>query len=801
MMIQAVPDKRVVLENDGKVAIATGSSRFCTAWKNKEILWSQLIGRLAKSSRIAQTHYEFCRKLSRARQDDIKDIGGFVGGHLKEGHRKKDSVECRQLITLDFDDAPEGADIGTQLTGANIAHCVYSTLKHCPEKPRYRLIIPMDRPVGPDAYEAIARKVVESMDAMEWLDVTTYQPERLMYWPAHCSDIEPVFEYFDGEFLRADEWLGRYPDWTDMSYWPQSNKEKEERKRYSEKQQNPLEKNGIVGLFCRTYTISGAIAKFLPDVYAATAKDDRYTYSAGSTFGGLVVYDDVFAYSNHSTDPASMQTCNAFDLVRIHKFGHLDTEGAPSGSKAPSYKAMAQLAAEDPEVKVQQSEETRRQAAQDFAPLAEGEDWREKLKKDDKSGGVVPDARNAQIIMTYDKHLQGIRRNEMSGRIEAEGVPWDMPDKHWRDVDDDQLYMWIVREHGVQFPDAKFFKALNTVADNRRFHPIREYLDDLPEWDGVERAEKLLVDYLGAEDNAYVREVTRKTLTAAVTRIYEPGIKFDHVLVLVGAQGRGKSTLFSRLAGEWFSDALTLTDMKDKTGAELVQGHWIMELGEMAGMRKADVESVKSFVSRQVDTYRPAYGRVVESHPRQCIIVGSTNAEGGFLRDITGNRRFWPVSISGGKEMHSWDLTPETVAQIWAEVKLNYVLGENLFLEGEAERLAEGAQRDAMETDERQGLVEKYLDKLLPECWQDMDLDKRMLYLHGEEGTGVNVRQTVSNVEIWTECFGQKMSAMQAKDSYAIAAIMARIPGWARTNSIQRSKLYGRQRIYKRVKP
>lgn len=797
--IQKMEDFSIKIENNGDLLISEGKSRFETNWKNKKTRWSTLLAKLSKSRETTETHAEYM-KMSKAEQDKIKDIGGFVGGHLKEGRRKTGYVAARQIITLDLDFAP--ADFWDQLMNnleLDAAMAVYSTHKHSDKTPRYRLIMPLDREVSADEYEAIARKMAERI-GIEWFDDTTYQPTRLMYWPSNCADVKPFFKYYDAPFLKASEVLALYPDWTDVSYWPMSSREKEIRRKTAEKQQSPLEKQNIVGLFCRTYSISQAIAKFLPDVYAPTSKEDRYTYTGGSTAAGLVVYDDLFAYSNHSTDPASMQDCNAFDLVRIHKFGHLDSDSDQGGTKLPSYKAMAEFASQDPEVRSQQSDESSQQAKLDFAPLEEEEDWRRRLTRD-KNGQVVPDATNALLIMTFDEHLQDIRRNDMTGRIEAEGLPWERPGKFWRDVDNDQLYMWIAKEHKVQFPDNKFFKALNTAADNRRFHPIKNYLASLPEWDGVERAEKLLIDYLGADDNIYVRDVTRKTLTAAIARIYEPGIKFDYVLVLVGPQGKGKSTLFSKLAGEWFSDALTLTDMKDKTGAELVQEHWIMELGEMTGMKKADVESVKSFVSRQIDTYRPAYGRSVESHPRQCIIVGSTNAEQGFLRDVTGNRRFWPVNIRGGKNRSAWHLTPEIVAQVWAEIKMNYEIGEDLFLSGEAEKIAIAAQRDSMETDERQGIVEMYLEKLLPRGWSEMDLDKRLLYLHGEEGTGTEQRLTVTNAEIWTECFGQKQAAMQTKDSYAIAAIMAKIPGWEKTNDRQRTKLYGRQRMYKKVTP
>ena len=180
-----------------------------------------------------------------------------------------------------------------------------------------------------------------------------------------------------------------------------------------------------------------------------------------------------------------------------------------------------------------------------------------------------------------------------------------------------------------------------------------------------------------------------------------PISKFDSVLILNGPQGIGKSTLFAKLAGAWFSDSLTLTDMRDKSGPEKLQGYWILELGELAGMKKTDVETVKSFLSRVDDKYRASYGLKVESHPRQCVIVGSTNTESGFLRDITGNRRFWPVRVNGQSVKKPWQMIAEEVTQIWAEAVAVYKGGEKLFLEGNVAAMAASEQAEAMETDDR----------------------------------------------------------------------------------------------------
>ena len=199
--------------------------------------------------------------------------------------------------------------------------------------------------------------------------------------------------------------------------------------------------------------------------------------------------------------------------------------------------------------------------------------------------------------------------------------------------------------------------AVTKVADDRAYHPLRAYLAGLPEWDGSPRVDTLLIDYLGATDNAYIRAVTRKTLCAAAARVYSPGCKFDTILVLNGPQGIGKSTLIAKLGGEWFSDSLQLSDTHDKTAAEKLQGYWILEIGELAGLRKAEVETLRSFLSRQNDIYRASFGRRATPHPRQCVFIGTTNAESGYLRDTTGNRRFWPVKVSGNGHKKTWALS------------------------------------------------------------------------------------------------------------------------------------------------
>ncbi|QNO17902.1 virulence-associated E family protein [Caproicibacterium amylolyticum] len=780
--------------------IAVGNSRMDKKWKNRDISWEDFKNSVRTTKRTTETVSEF-RKMSRARQDSIKDVGGFVGGALREGKRRNGFVLCRSLLTLDMDYAKPG--IWDQIESLHDwACCVYSTHKHTPEAPRLRLIIPLSREVSEDEYPALGRMVAKEI-GIDLFDDTTYEACRLMYWPSTPSDGEFVFQEKNGEPLVTDVYLSNYADWRDASMWPVSSRQSEVVRREITQQADPLTKSGAVGAFCRAYPIEDAIETFLSDVYEPSAMNGRYDYIPADSSAGLVIYDGKFAYSHHATDPACGKLLNAFDLVRIHRFHDLDDkfpEDTPPG-KLPSFRAMTELAVGDERVKLLLAEERRTQAATEF--IGSDGDWQKQLELD-KAGNVKDTLDNIVIILRHDSELRHIAFNRHRDGIDAkDGLPWKQIKEGWNDSDNAALKVYLSRKYRIYSP-TKTKDAVLAVAAERSYHPIKEYLDSLPDWDGISRVETLLIDYFDAEDTSYTRAVIRKTMAAAVARIYSPGTKFDSVLILNGPQGIGKSTFFAKLAGDWFSDSLTITDMKDKSGPEKLQGYWILELGELAGMRKTDVEIVKSFLSRADDKYRASYGVTVENHPRQCIVVGSTNAEGGFLRDITGNRRFWPVRVNGGGTKMPWQMTDEDVRQIWAESLTLYHAGEKLYLEGVNAAMAITNQADAMETDDREGLVRTYLDTLLPEEWDGMSLYERRNFLNGSEfgvdaHKGTKRRQYVCSMEIWTECFGREPSAMRKSDSYEIGAIMRRVTTWEkyqRCNGLFLFQIYGRQRAY-----
>ena len=786
--------------------IAVGNSRMDKKWKNKDMSWDDFKQKCSQTIRTTETVAEY-RKMSKPAQDNAKDVGGFVGGALKQGKRKNGFVDGRSMLTLDLDHAvPEVWDAVTMLF--DFKCLMYSTHKHTPEAPRVRLIIPLSREVSAEEYAPVSRMVAKDI-GMEMVDDTCHEAARLMYWPSTSSDGVFLFESQDGPMLNPDDILARYKDWHDTSEWPMSSRQSEIVKRTIAKQADPLEKEGMVGAFCRAYSIQEAIDTFIPDIYKPSAMSGRYDYIPADSSAGVVIYDDKFAYSHHATDPACGQLMNAFDVVRIHKYGALDDKAKPdtAPSKMPSFKAMVDFAIKDEKVKLQLAKERELQAADDFD---DGNDvnWQTKLELD-KNGGISESLTNFVTILRYDQRLHEIAYNEHSCGIsirDAELLPWDQLKPGWSDADLASLTAYLDRVYHI-FSPSKLKNALLTITAERSFHPIKEYLEGLPAWDGKKRLETLLIDYLGAEDSSYVRAVTRKTLVAAVARVYEPGIKFDTVLVLSGPQGIGKSMFFAKLGGIWFSDSLTISDMRDKTGAEKLQGFWIMEIGEMNGIKKVEVETVKSFASRQDDKFRVAYGTVVESHPRQCVICGTSNSQ-HFLRDVTGNRRFWPVQVTGECSLHPWNMDKLLLEQIWAEALTLYNAGEELILKGNDAEMAAEKQQEALENDDREGLVREYLDKLLPADWAKLSLSEKRMYLAGDEfitqnRAGVAPRDKVCNLEIWAECFGREPANIRKQDSYELNAIMAKLDGWKRYDGNKSGKLsfkdYGSQIAYVRT--
>lgn len=251
---------------------------------------------------------------------------------------------------------------------------------------------------------------------------------------------------------------------------------------------------------------------------------------------------------------------------------------------------------------------------------------------------------------------------------------------------------------------------------------------------------------------------------------------------------------------DWFSDSFMKVDGKE--AMEQLQGAWILEIGELAGLKKAEVESIKDFISKDVDTFRVAYGRKNEKFPRQTVFFGTTNEE-NFLRDATGNRRFWPITTDKAKVSKSiWeDLTEEEIDQMWAEAVQRYKDREPLYLPDNLEQQARELQECHAEVDERKGLIEEFLNIKLPTGWNNKTLEERRAYILQRDelsAVGTVVRDKVCAVEILNECFGEKLDERTKYRTREINTLLKSMPSWEQ-RSITDMGPYGRQRYFKRI--
>lgn len=800
------------MKYDRELTWSTATSRFSTHWQNGQILWSQIVERLRVPTKTGETQAQY-RAMSKAEKGKRKDLGGFVGGYIVGGRRNSQSIKYREIISLDADEPC--IDFLDKLDNS-YAWCLYSTHGHSVRSPRYRLLIPLDRKVNVDEYQAIARKIAASID-IESMDITTYEPSRLMYFPTISVDGEYVFRVNDMPIVSADDILATYENWQDVSTWATSSKEARVIERSKTKQSDPLSKAGVVGAFCRAYTIQDAIATFLSTEYRPCTTENRFTYIKGTSYGGAVVYDDKFLFSHHATDPCSGELCNAFDLVRLHLFKNLDNDARPNTpvNRLKSFSAMIKFALQDKKVKAELSEALKNdlkdsllEEVADVDPSAY--DWLNDLERGSgKNAEVLNTAFNVKLILSNDILLKDkFGLDDFAHRLVVKGkLPWAENfegQKFWTDSDDSCLRNYISDKYkitGKQVID----DALTEVMQNNKFNPVKDYLNSLS-WDGLPRLENVFISFLGADNSKYVKDVTKLQTIAAIARIFNPGRKYDYCVVLSGGQGIGKSTILNKLGKKWFNDSIVSFQGKDPL--EQLQGSWIIELSEMQASNRADNEQIKAFLTKQEDKFRAPYGRRTEYFPRQCVFFATTN-EAIFLKDRTGSRRFLPIFCEGERLQKLDELTEDYMDQIWAEAYHEYIkFGDKpLILPEDSEKVARELQTAHTEGQEKIGLILQYLDTPLPDNWDNMDLYQRRAYLEEYDPDnelaqkGTHIRDTVCSLEVFYEGLRGDKKNYSSAEIREINTILKNLDGWGvAEEKSKRVKLYGIQRVYRRKK-
>ena len=803
------------MQYDRKISITSGNNRKSINWQGQILMLSEFYEKLRIPARSTETMQEYL-SLKKSEQDDRKDVGGFIAGSLSGTRRKAGAVTGRDLITLDFDNIPPGGtdEILKRVDALGCGYCIYSTRKHSAVSPRLRILLPFDRTATADEYEPVARFMAMQI-GMEFADPTTFEAARLMYWPSCCADGEYIYIFGDKPMLSVDGLLNvfteRYGDWHDVMCWPQVPGSENTYRKLATKQTDPLSKSGAVGAFCRAYDIYGAMNTFLEGVYAPVDNSQsRFTYLGGSTTGGAVVYDNgLFLYSHHSTDPCSGKLVNAFDMVRLHKFGDLDDNAAANTptNRLPSYSAMCELAIADGHVSRQLAKERAESAIGDFGQITaepdEGEnfDWTTELELNPKTGAIKPTIDNIWIILENDPNLRGkFALNEFAGRGEVLGeLPWCAFTKRraWADNDNQGMYWYFEKVYKIT-GNGKIDGALSLHSEKHKFNEVKNYLTSL-KWDGIARLDSMFIDYLGAADTPYTRAVTRKAFTAAVVRALEPGCKYDTMLILSGPQGIGKSTLLDKMSKGWFNDGIRTFEGKE--ASELLQGVWLVEVSELDAFRRTDVARIKQFLSLRYDRFRAAYGRHVKDIPRCCVFFGTTNTS-EFLRDRTGNRRFWPVDVGVQPCTKSvWLDLDEERDQLWAEAVARWRVGESLFLSGPVEKEAKREQEMHREASSKEGFILDFVERPVPRDWQRWSLDKRRMFLNGEnagDASDLVPRDRICALEIWCEAFGGQPRDFKYAEAAEINDIMRSLPGWEKTAGSVRFGYCGKQRGFQK---
>lgn len=740
------------------IHISVGSSRKSTSWHTTETTLGELYERLKQVTRTQETLDTYV-SMKKSDQDSLKDVGGFVGGQL-DGNRKIANLKGRDLITLDMDHCPANSSeaIEEKLNALGCGYCIYSTRKHQPSAPRLRVVIPTNRTMTVEEYEPVARKMAELIQpAMNWFDPTTFEAVRLMYWPSASIDGEVFYRRADKGLLDVDGMLAKYTDWRDISQWPEVPGVAAKRKSLV-KQKDPTTKKGVVGAFCRAYSILAAIENFLPDEYLP-AGENRYTYAGGSTSGGAVVYDDLYLYSHHATDPCSGMEVNAFDLVRLHKFGDLDDDAKPGtpANRMPSFVEMMKFAREQPSVKALLDEETKAemQAAfeqsildHDTAPAERMQaltEFAARHKGDRFSTGMLEEFLSiAGISVCYNV----ISHEEMYVGTEVYGIPYrNAPNL---------LPTWI--EDFMRLADIQggtktlIADRLDLLVARNQYNPVKEMLNPVL-WDGIDRITEFLVDIMGIpKSDGLSHLLCRKWLLQCIAMAYNDEknpIGADGVLVLIAPQGVGKTSTMRvmAVAPGLFAEGSTLS-ARDKDTQLRATSAWISELGEMERSLKEDEGFLKAFITAASDKIRVPYARKAETLARHTSFCGTVNST-RFLRDETGNRRFWTVPIEHIDLDRSFSLTEEWRIQLWAQVKEEYDrLGKHSFRLTPEERAALD-RRNAKRMEERPGEAElrEILDPELDESLFSFVSSTQLSHLIGNRYPAITVGK-IANIII-----------------------------------------------------
>lgn len=703
---------------------------------------------------------------------DHKECGNYVLGSLRDGLRSNATMITRSALSLDADSPGAGFLEGLEALGVLLVY--HTTYNSAPDALRYRVIVALDRDVTPDEYVHVTQRVMQKVGMGHW-DKGSSEPARYMFRPSAQELQWFTWAELGVVPLVADAWLDDFVD--DLSEMPVPS---------ARNKRDPFEIEGTIGAFNRVYEdINELIVRYdLP--YVPTG--DRWQLEGSRSIAGMSTVGPGLVYSHHTTDPAYGQTCSAFDLVRLHRFGGLDLECEEKTpvNRRPSHTAMLELASKDTKVVMDL-------VGSDFADDLQVDSWKLKLRLNPKSGQMRDVIDNWDLVRDNDPVFTAFYFNEFSMAVEIDA---DMP---WRPIsrggpvfsstDRAALCHYIEREYRLRPARSFVDEVVATTAQKRYVNPVRDYLESLS-WDGEKRVEDCLP---GVTPTPYTKMVARKSMVAAVARALDPGCKWDHTLVLAGDEGLGKSYWVDKMSR---GHSASLGRIGDKDTLLVMQRSWIMLADEGYSLRKADTDMLKEFLTRTEDVFRLPYERESMAHKRHCVIWSSTNDD-VFLRRQEGNRRFLIVNCEKRVDFNA--LTDDYIDQVWAEAVALYKAGELLFLNDDESQASAKVREDFTEEDALGGVISHYLETLVPEDWKQMTPLARLMWLQSNSNDGTEQIMETCSTQIWVEALGQDIGKARRTDLLEISAALKRLPGWKSTTGRVRVAHYGPQLVFKRV--
>lgn len=750
-------------------------------WRPDTVTWAEICEWMKKPAKRKE-----CGNYILATLETTEKVHKSGEGPCTDVHRDNRSVSRRSaVIPLDIDNPDDGFDLRVELVLTGVAYAMHTTHSSTPSEPRYRLLVRADRDMAPDEFVAAGQALATKL-GIEQFDKGSFQATRFMYLPATRKPEWYDYWIGEGEPVVVDDLLADFDrDLSDKPI-PKPNRTK----------RDPFELEDPIGAFNRAYEDWDLLIEAYELPYDKVS-DDRYQLRGASSEAGMgpVSGVDGLVFSHHANDPAYGRACSAFDLVRLHWFGELD-EAAKQGTpvnKLPSHIEMLAVASADKRV----VSEIFNAMTSDFEPTGELDDlddpdgessdspphdtgWKSALRLT-RQGRFQDDVRNWDLILEHDPVFNLLYFNVLTMSPEVSGhLPWRKVTPLHRTfdaVDMAKMRFYVEREYNFR-PAKEFLDALViSKAGDRRISPVHDYLEQLV-WDGVERVETCLP---GAADTRYNRLVARKILTAAVARVYQPGIKWDHTLVLQGGEGLGKSTWVERMAHVGLPERrtyhYTLGRISDKDTLLAMHMSWIVVSDEGHSLRKADNDALKEFLTRNNDVFRMPYDRDTVVHPRQCVIWSTTNDD-VFLRRQEGNRRFLMVRCLERFDIDA--MTPDYVDQLWAEAVHMYKNGERLYLTDEESHLAELERDPFLEEDTTAGVLEEFLNTLVPMDWWGRSPESRRQWMEdraqGFETEGDTLVDRTCSRQLWHEALGQRITPRKT-DLLEITASLKSI-GW-----------------------